>query len=47
MNKGVMTWFETIWSYGVEAIDYWIIWNKIETEIYIGVIEKPLVSQIY
>ncbi len=22
MNRGALTWFETIWSYNVEAIDY-------------------------
>ncbi len=25
MSKGASTWFETGWSYSVEAIDYWII----------------------
>jgi len=25
MSKGAPTWFETVWSYGVEAIDYWTI----------------------
>jgi hypothetical protein len=25
MRTGALTWFETVWSYGVEAIDYGII----------------------
>jgi hypothetical protein len=24
---GALTWFETVWSYGVEAIDYWTIFS--------------------
>ncbi len=27
MSRGALTWFETVWSYGVEAIDYWIIFS--------------------
>jgi hypothetical protein len=27
MSKGALTWFETLWSYNVEAIDYWIIFS--------------------
>jgi hypothetical protein len=22
MSRGALTWFETVWSYGVEAIEY-------------------------
>jgi hypothetical protein len=22
MNRGALTWFETVWSYGLKAIDY-------------------------
>jgi hypothetical protein len=22
MSRGALTWFETVWSYGVESIDY-------------------------
>jgi hypothetical protein len=25
--KGALTWFETGWSYGVKAIDYWTIFQ--------------------
>jgi hypothetical protein len=25
MSRGALTWFEIVWSYGVETIDYWII----------------------
>jgi hypothetical protein len=28
MSMGALTWFETVWSYGVEAIDYAIIFSK-------------------
>jgi hypothetical protein len=27
MNRGAPTWFETVWSYGVEAIDYWTMFS--------------------
>jgi hypothetical protein len=27
MSRGTPTWFETIWSYGVEAIDHWTIFS--------------------
>jgi hypothetical protein len=27
MSRGALTWFETIWSYGMEAIDYLIIFS--------------------
>jgi hypothetical protein len=27
MSTGALTWFETVWSYGVEAIDYGIIFS--------------------
>jgi len=27
MSKGALTWFETIWSYGVKAIDCWTIFS--------------------
>ncbi len=27
MSRGAPTWFETVWSYGVEAIDYWTIFS--------------------
>jgi hypothetical protein len=27
MNRGALLWFETIWNYGVKAIDYWIIFS--------------------
>jgi hypothetical protein len=43
MSRGAPTWFETVWSYSVEVIDYWIIsfceWklNKTETENCIGI----------
>jgi hypothetical protein len=41
MSRGVPTWFETVWSYSVEAIDYWTIFSmklyKIETENCIGI----------
>jgi hypothetical protein len=41
MSRGATTWFETVWSYCVEAIDYWTIFsmklNKIETENCIGI----------
>jgi hypothetical protein len=36
MNRGAPTWFKIVWSYGVEAIDYWIIFsikiNKTKTK---------------
>jgi hypothetical protein len=28
MSKGAPTWFETFWSYGVKAIDYWTIFSN-------------------
>jgi hypothetical protein len=28
MNKGAPTWFETFWSCGVKAIDYWTIFSN-------------------
>ncbi len=41
MSRGALTWFETFWSYGGEAIDYWTIFqwklNKIETEKFIRI----------
>jgi hypothetical protein len=27
VSRGALTWFEIAWSYGVEAIDYWIIFS--------------------
>ncbi len=27
MNRCASTWFETVWSYGVKAIDYWTIFS--------------------
>jgi hypothetical protein len=27
MSKGSLTWFEIVWSYGVEAVDYWTIFS--------------------
>ncbi len=27
MSRGAVTWFETVWSYGVKAIDYWTIFS--------------------
>jgi hypothetical protein len=27
MSRGAPSWFEIVWSYGVEAIDYWIIFS--------------------
>jgi hypothetical protein len=27
MSRGAPTWFETVWSYSVEAIDYWTIFS--------------------
>ncbi len=56
MSKVASTWFEIVWTFGVEAIDYWTIFsiklNEIKTENYIGiwgvlgVIENPLMSKI-
>jgi hypothetical protein len=41
MSRDAVTGFETVWSYGVKAIDYWTIFsmklNKIETENCIGI----------
>ncbi len=41
MRIGASTWFETNWSYNVEAIDYWTIFqwklNIIETKNYIRI----------
>jgi hypothetical protein len=33
MNRGAPTWFETVWRYGVEDIDFeeWILLLKIQT----------------
>jgi hypothetical protein len=29
MNSSALIWFETIWNYGVEAIDHWtIFWMR-------------------
>jgi hypothetical protein len=27
ISRGAPTWFETIWNYSVEVIDYWIIFS--------------------
>jgi hypothetical protein len=27
MGRGALTWFKIIWSYSVEAIDYWTIFS--------------------
>ncbi len=27
MSRGALTWFETVWSYVVEGIDYWTIYS--------------------
>jgi hypothetical protein len=27
MCRGAPTWFETVWNYSVEAIDYWTIFS--------------------
>jgi hypothetical protein len=26
-TRGALTWFDSVWSYGVEAIDYWTIFS--------------------
>jgi hypothetical protein len=55
MNMGVAILFETIWSYNVDIIDLWNIFqwkNKSKLKIVlefgdiIGVVGKPLASQI-
>jgi hypothetical protein len=28
MSRGAPTWFETVWSYSVETIDYWTIFSN-------------------
>jgi hypothetical protein len=28
MSKGAPAWFEIVWNYGVEVIDYWTIFSK-------------------
>jgi hypothetical protein len=28
MSRGAPIWFETVWNYGVEAINYWIIFSN-------------------
>jgi hypothetical protein len=30
MNRGALTWFETVWSYGVEAIDGYLLESNIK-----------------
>jgi hypothetical protein len=40
MSRGALTWFETIWSYDVKAIDYFLDENKIKfkkNEKFIGI----------
>ncbi len=32
MRMGALTWFEIVWSYDVEAIDYWIIFRNEKTK---------------
>jgi hypothetical protein len=54
MSKGALTWFETIWSYGVEAIDYCTIFSMrinlkkkkviLQFGDILGVIGNPLAS---
>ncbi len=45
ISRGAPTWFETLWIYGVETIDYWTIFSM-EFGCILGVVGKPSASQI-
>ncbi len=52
MSSGALTWLETVWRYGVEAIDYWTIFSMIiksnqnwklywNLEVFLVLLESP------
>jgi hypothetical protein len=49
MNKSVPTWLEIVWTYNVEAIDYWTIFSmKIILKFggILGVVQKSNESDL-